>query len=112
MKINKLNPKNKTITLCDWKAKDSKTSLFKAEELFFLKDIRTGKYWGMFFSPADFTMKEAKKFDFTSNFDCHPVLENDYVDKEKNKSNKFKRKFKIVSIKEYAKDYAKEVKLK
>ena len=107
--INKLNPKNKTITLCDWKAKHSKTSLFKAEELFFLKDIRTGKYWGMFFNPNYFNMKEAKHIGFiNSRFGTHSVLENDYFDKEKNKSNKFKRKFKIVSIKDYAKELNKK----
>ena len=105
----KLNPKNKTITLCDWKAKQSKTSLFKVDVLFFLKDIRTGKYWGMILNPNYFNMKQAKSIGFiNSKFDCHSVLENDYIDKEKNKSNKFKRKFKIVSIKDYAKELNKK----
>ena len=102
---------NKTMTLGDWKAKDTKTSLVEAKEVWFFKDIKTNKYYSLFgMEPNDFNKKDVNHVlssYYGKSFMGYPLANNnlhDVRDKKDQKKIKFKRQFKIVSIFDYIKD--------
>ena len=105
-------PDQKTITLCNWKAKNTKRDLYNATEWWFLKDIKTNKYWGVIMEPSHLDKKQIDhSFSgrWGSNFCGHPIFYEDFKDNgsifsDAQKKLKFKRKFKLVSIPEYIKD--------
>ena len=104
----------KTITLGNWKAKDTKQSLTEAKEVWFLKDIKTNKYYSLFgMEPNDFNKKDVNHVlssYYGKSFCGYPLANNNLMDSKDQKEIKFKRRFKIVSIFDYIKDIKKGVK--
>ena len=105
----------KTITLGNWKAKDTKQSLTEAKEVWFLKDIKTNKYYSLFgMEPNTFNKKD---INHVLNSYCgksflgYPIANKKSIFGVglKEKEINFKKQFKIVSIFDYIKDIKKEV---
>ena len=105
----------KTITLGNWKAKDTKQSLTEAKEVWFLKDIKTNKYYSLFgMEPNTFNKKD---INHVLNSYCgksflgYPIANKKSIFGVglKEKEINFKKQFKIVSIFDYIKDIKKGV---
>jgi len=108
---------DKTITLGNWKAKDTKESLVEAREVWFFKDLKTNKYYSLLgIDPNDFNKKDINHVlnsYYGKSFCGYPLVDENLIDNNSDYSNdqkkiKFKRQFKIVSIFDYIKDIKKE----
>ena len=109
----------KTITLGNWKVKDTKESLVEAKEVWFFKDLKTNKYYSLLgMDPNDFNKKDINHVlssHYGKSFCGYPLADENLIDNNSDYSNdqkkiKFKRQFKIVSIFDYIKDIKKGVK--
>ena len=104
----------KTITLGNWKVKDTKESLVEAKEVWFFKDLKTNKYYSLLgMDPNDFNKKDINHVlssHYGKSFCGYPLADNNLMCSKDQKKIKFKRQFKIVSIFDYIKDIKKGVK--
>ena len=103
----------KTITLGNWKVKDTKESLVEAKEVWFFKDLKTNKYYSLLgMDPNDFNKKDINHVlssHYGKSFCGYPLSDNNLMCSKDQKKIKFKRQFKIVSIFDYIKDIKKGV---
>ena len=103
----------KTITLGNWKVKDTKESLVEAKEVWFFKDLKTNKYYSLLgMDPNDFNKKDINHVlssHYGKSFCGYPLADNNLMCSKDQKKIKFKRQFKIVSIFDYIKDIKKGV---
>jgi hypothetical protein len=93
---------DKTVTFGNFEEKDVK-DLVDAKEVFFLKDVKTNKYYSLLSTvPNEFEKRHVNNMLNGTNFMGYPIYS------DKNKDVKLKRKFKIVSVFDYIKDIKKE----
>tara|TARA_B110000046_G_C12655277_1_gene258306 strand:+ start:220 stop:513 length:294 start_codon:yes stop_codon:yes gene_type:complete len=90
-----------TVTFGNFKDRNIK-DLVEPSELWFLKDIKTNKYYSLISTePNEFGEKHVKQMLNGREFMGFPIYS------DKNKNVKLKRKFKIVSVFDYIKDIKK-----
>ena len=103
---------NKTIILGNWKAKDTKEYLSNPQEVWFLKDLKTNKYYSLFgIDPNSFDKKMVKNTEYIymgKDFLGYPMFDENFKPNnsefsDEQKKIKFKRRFKFVSIFDYVK---------
>tara|TARA_Y100001972_G_scaffold2588_1_gene2938 strand:+ start:1353 stop:1691 length:339 start_codon:yes stop_codon:yes gene_type:complete len=103
---------NLFITIGNWRQKKEKESLVDKEELWFLKDLKTKKYYSLLgMEPNQFRKKDLERanyFCYGNNFLGYPIVDENLKSNNSDFKNqqkiKFRRKFQFVSIFDYVKE--------